>query len=100
MFLRILAIALPQLLILLFTAGSLDLLGGWNHTDSALNTLIILFLVGPIVTLLFLIVEIIKYRRFKQRGELRSFLIPFFAIFLFVEALLINVFILSQIRMH
>ena len=98
--LRFLAITLPQILVLLLIGGSLDLLGGWNHTDSAFSTLIILFLVNPIVTLLLLIVEIIKYRRSKRQGDTMSFFMPGFAIFLFIEALLTNVVILSQVRMH
>ena len=97
---RILAIALPQILVLLLIGGALDLLGGWNHTDSAFNTLIVLFLINPIVTLILLIVEIIKYRKSKHLGESSSFFMPVLAIFLFVEALLINIVILSQVRMH
>lgn len=99
--LRIFAIALPQILVLLLIGGSLDFLGGWNHTDSAFGTLIILFLLNPIVTLILLIVELIKYRKSKKReGEALSFFMPGLAIFLFVQALLINVVILSQVKLH
>ena len=98
--LRILAISLPQILVLLLIGGALDLLGGWNHTDAAFNTLIILFLINPIVTLLSLAVEMIKYRKSKRQGETISFIMPGLAIFLFIEALLTNIVILSQVRMH
>ncbi len=98
---RIIAITLPQILVLMLLGAWLDLLGGWNHTDSAFSTLILLFIFSPIVTLILLIVETIKYRKLANRErETKSFLMPGLAIFLFVEALVINVFILSQLRMH
>ena len=98
---RIIVALLPQILLLLLVGGTLDLLGGWNRTDSAFGVLIALFLVTPVATAILLVVETIRYRRHvKGEKETRSFLMPGFAIVLFVEALAIDLFILSQVRMH
>jgi len=98
---RSFAAALPQILILLLLGGSFDLLGGWNHTDAAFGVLILLFAVAPLMTAILLIVEIVRYRRLASGGSgSRSFLMPGVAIFLFVESLTINIFILSQAKMH
>jgi len=85
----------------MLVGGKLDLLGGWNRTDSAFGVLILLFLVTPVATAILLVVETVRYRRHgKRERETRSFLMPGLAIFLFLEALAIDVFILSQLRMH
>ena len=98
---RIIVALLPQILLLLLVGGTLDLLGGWNHTDSAFGVLIALFLVTPVATATLLVLEIVKYRKHvKREKETRSFLMPGFAIALFCEALAIDLFILSQLRMH
>jgi hypothetical protein len=81
--------------------GRLDLLGGWNRTDSAFGVLILLFFVTPLATAILLVVETVRYGRHVKRGiEPRSFLMPGLAILLFLEALTIDLFILSQLRMH
>ncbi|MGH9960922.1 MAG: hypothetical protein ACREBC_28030 [Pyrinomonadaceae bacterium] len=92
---RIIVALLPQILLLMLIGGKLDLLGGWNHTDSAFGVLITLFLVTPVATAILLIVETVKYR--KVTG---SYLQSGFAVLLFLEALAIDSFILSQVRMH
>ena len=98
---RTIVALLPQILLLMLVGGKLDLLGGWNRTDSALGVLILLFLVTPVATAILLVVEIIKYRRHgKRERERRSFVMPGFAMLLFIEALAIDLFILSQVRMH
>src|SRR3989304_7036628 len=98
---RIIIASLPQILFLLLFGGSLDLLGGWNRTDTAFNVLILLFLVTPVATAILLIVEMVRYGLHVKRGiEPRSSVMPGFAIVLFLEALAIDVFILSQLRMH
>src|SRR3990172_11866200 len=98
---RIIVASLPQVLLLLLFGGRLDLLGGWNRTDTAFNVLILLFLVTPVATAVLLVAEIVRYGLHVKRGiEPRSFLMPGFAILLFLEALAIDVFILSQLRMH
>lgn len=98
---RIIVALLPQILLFLLVGGNLDLLGGWNHTDSAFGVLVILFLVTPVATALLLVVETIKYRKHVTGEKVtRSLVMPGFAIFLFLEALVIDIFILSQVRMH
>ena len=97
---RIAVTTLPQILVLLLLGGWLDLLWGFNHTEAGLNVLIFLFLFNPIVTLILLIAETIKYqilvKKNKGTGSLRWRRI---SIALFVEALVTNLFILSQLRM-
>jgi hypothetical protein len=97
---RIAVTTLPQILILLLLGGWLDLLWGFNHTEAGLNVLVFLFLLNPVVTLILLIVETIKYRilvrKNKGTGSLRWRRI---SIALFAEALVTNLFILSQLRM-
>ena len=98
---RTIVALLPQILLLLLVGAKLDLLGGWNHTDSGFGVLIALFLVTPVATAILLVVETVRYRRHvKRERERRSFLIPGFAIFLLLEALAIDLFILSLVRMH
>lgn len=100
LFLRIIAIALPQILVLMLIGGWFDLLGGWNHTDAGFNILILLFLLNPVVTAVYLIVESLRYRKPGKPGyENRSFLMPAVAIFIFVEVFTTNLFLLSQARM-
>ena len=41
--LRAIAAILPQTLVFLLVAGSHDRLGGWNQTDDAMVTVLILF---------------------------------------------------------
>ena len=98
---RTIVASLPQILIVLLFGGELGLLGGWNRTDTGLNVLILLFLVTPVATAFLLVVEIVRYGLHVKRGiEPRSFAMPGLAILLFLEALAIDVFIVSQVRMH
>ena len=98
--LRIIAIALPQVLILLLVGAEWDWLGGWNHTDTGFGVLILLFLLNPVVAVIFLVAELIHYRQLgKQQNISRSFLMPGLAILIFVEVLATNLYLLSQARM-
>ena len=100
LFLRISAITLPQILLLMLIGASLDLLGGWNHTDSGFSVLILLFLLNPIVAVIYLIIETMRYRKpGKQSDETRSFIMPGVAILIFTEVFATNLFLLSQARM-
>ncbi len=100
LFIRIIAITLPQILVLMLVGASLDLLGGWNYTDSGFGVLILLFLLNPVVAVIFLVVEALRYRQMGKQGvNTRSFLMPGLAIFIFVEVLATNLFLLSQARM-
>jgi len=65
--LRIIGAVLPQILLLLIIGSSLDLLGGWNHTDSSTSVLMALFLLNPLVTAVLLIVEIVRYQKKKKQ---------------------------------
>ena len=93
--LRLLSILLPQLLVILLIGGSFDLLGGWNKTDEAFSLLLMLFLLNPLIVGAFVVIAAIRHRR--KTGP-RSDLILGSA--LLAEALLTNLVILSQLRMH
>jgi hypothetical protein len=98
---RIVVAFLPQALILLLVGGSFDLLGGFNRTDAGFSTLIALFLVTPVATLALLAVEIIRYLLLvKRKDAARSFSMPAVAIVLVLEALAVDLYLLSQLRMH
>jgi len=99
--LRILVASLPQVLLVLLIGGKYELLGGWNHTDSAFGTLIVLFLVTPLAAAILLVIEATRYLvRVRRKDEARSFVMPAVAIFLFLEALAVDLYVLSQVKMH
>jgi hypothetical protein len=61
----------------------------------------LLFLVTPVATAFLVVVEMVRYSlRVKGGIESRSFAMPGLAIALFLEALAIDVFIASHVRMH
>jgi hypothetical protein len=97
--LRIIALTLPQLLILLPLGASMDLLGDWSHSDAGFNTLMLLFLMTPVVTLNLLIFEIFGYRKARRLlPERPSRFWIGVAIFLCAETLAINIALISQMR--
>ncbi|KPJ82134.1 MAG: hypothetical protein AMJ58_02495 [Gammaproteobacteria bacterium SG8_30] len=96
--LRIIAIAMPQLLVLLMAGGYLDLLGGWNHTDAAGITLLFLALAAPVVALLWLVAEAIRRSLRRRQGESTGPIWP--AVLILAEALALDLLILSMARMH
>jgi hypothetical protein len=93
--LRLLALLLPQLLVLLLIGGSFDLLGGWNKTDEAFSLLVILFLFNPLITGGFLAIAMARRRR--EAAPPTDLAL---ASVLLAESLLTNLLILSQVRMH
>jgi hypothetical protein len=98
---RIIVALLPQVLILLLVGGRFEWFGEWNHRDAGFGTLIALFLVTPLATAVLLVVEAIRYvLRVKRKEETRSFLMPAVAMLLFLEALAVDLYILSQLKMH
>lgn len=98
--LRIIAVALPQLLLLLPLAASMNLLGGWSQSDSGFNTLLLLFLMAPVVTMALLVSEIIRYRKARQlMPEKTSKFWLGIAVFVCAETLAINMTLLTQVRM-
>ena len=98
-FFRFVAIALPQILVLLWVGGSLDLLGGWNQTGDALSALLVLFLLNPIVTSALLVTEIVRCCKAAKSERGLSFFLIGLAMVLFIETLATNYYILMQVRM-
>ena len=98
-FFRCIAMVLPQVLIFLLVAGSHDMLGGWNQTDDAMGTVLILFLLSPVMTLALLVTEIVRCYKAKQGERRKAFLFIGLAMVLFVEALAIDYYLLTQLRM-
>ncbi|MDT8420170.1 MAG: hypothetical protein RQ754_07035 [Desulfuromonadales bacterium] len=97
---RLYVITLPQTLLLLLLATWFDLLGGWNHSDAGFHALILLSLATPFFTLALLVLELVRYRRqYRQHPDQATFLWPGVALFLCLETLSVNLFILSQLRM-
>ena len=98
---RTIVALLPQLLIILDVGGRFDLLGGLNRTDAGFGILLALFLVTPVATLVLLVVEAIRYvLQAKRKDPVKSFMMPAVAIFLFLEALAVDLYIVSTLRMH
>lgn len=97
--LRIAGTALPQLLALLLAGAYFDLLGGWNHGDSAFGTLMVLFLLAPLSTLVLLVAEGAKYicslRQKHRRRTARAIILAT----VLVEALALDLLVISQARM-
>jgi hypothetical protein len=96
---RWIAYSIPQLLILLILGGRFDLLYGLNHTDAGFMLLIVVFVASPVVSMLLMIIELIRYFHRRHRERRLSFLMPGISIFLMIEALMLEVFILSLVRM-
>jgi hypothetical protein len=98
--LRIAGIALPQLLALLVAGAYFDLLGGWNHGDSAFGTLIVLLLLAPLSPLALLVAEAASYlRSLRQRQPKRDAPRIILATGLLVEAIALDLLVISQARM-
>lgn len=98
-FFRLLAIALPLILISLLVAGSQDMLGGWNQTDDAMFTVLILVLLSPLVALALLITEIVRCRKAKKGERARIALFIGLAMIILFEALAVDLYFFSQLRM-
>lgn len=100
LFFRLYVCSLPQALLLMLLAARFDLLGGWNHSETAFHALLLLFLVTPVFTLALLITELARYRKLsRQQPEHASLLWPGVALALCLETLIINLLILSQVHM-
>ena len=98
---RIVVALLPQVLLVLIFGGRFDLLGGLNRTDAGFGILIALFLISPLATAALLAVEFGRYLLLVRRKvAARSFLMPAVAIVLLLEALGVDVYMLSLMRMH
>jgi hypothetical protein len=76
-----------------------DMLGGLNQTDEAMVTVLILVLLSPSVSLALLVTEIVRGCKANKGERDRTFLYIGLALILFVEALAIDLYFLSQLRM-
>ena len=99
-FLRIVAVAVPQILALLVAGAYFDLLGGWNHGSNAFGTLLGLMLLARLETLTLLFVEMVRCSKsFKLSKWQKPLALSLLAAILLIEALAIDLLILSQARM-
>jgi hypothetical protein len=98
-FFRTVAFALPQILIVLLIGGSNDMLGGWNQTDDAMLTVVALVLLSPVTALALLVTEIVKGYKANQGERGMAFLFIGLGVLLLVEALAIDLYFLSLLRM-
>jgi hypothetical protein len=74
---RVIAISLPQLLLLLNVGARFDLLSGFNRTDYGFTTLVFLFVLVPLFTLAWLLAEItLSIVLAKRQNKNRSFFMP------------------------
>ncbi|MES9938345.1 MAG: hypothetical protein ABW153_18020 [Sedimenticola sp.] len=91
---------ITQLPIILFVAGSKDLLFGFNQTDAGFTTLVLLFMFVPLMNLFWIALEVrLMVARTRAQGSLASFQMLGFAFLFFVEAIAIDLYLLSQVRM-
>jgi len=99
-FFRYTAMVLPQILIFLLVAATHDMLGGWNQTDDAMGTVLILFLLSPVVTLALLVTEMVRCYKARKGERSKTFFFIDLAMVLFAEALAIDFYFLRQLRME
>lgn len=97
---RAVIIVLTQLPLLYFELGRRDLLGGFNQTDDGFSLLIGLFVVVPLVNLVWLLFETTRsFRLVRERGFGKMVLLPFVPLLLLLESLAIDLYLLSYARM-
>lgn len=94
--LGIIAILLPQLLLAMLFGGYFDLLGGWNHSHSGMRTLVGLFVLTPVIAVLWLAALVISNWLRRRGGARRQPLWPAAAVL--VQAVLVDLLILSQVH--
>lgn len=95
--LAIVAVLLPQLLLLLIIGGYFDVLGGWNHSESGLHVLVGLFAAAPLVAACWLIALAVSNWLGRSHGRPVQPLWP--AVLLLAQAIGIDLLVLSQLRM-
>jgi hypothetical protein len=95
--LAIVAVLLPQLLLLLILGGYFDLLGGWNHTESGLQALGALFAAAPVFALVWLVALAVSNRLGRSRGRPGQPLWP--ALLLLVQAICVDLLVLAQLHL-
>jgi len=98
--LRLVALLLPQLLLGYFVAGSHDLLWGFNQTSAGFTTLLVGLGLSPLLCLAWIVVESRHaWKHFRRHKSITLLLGPLLAMLILVEALAIDLFILSHFRM-
>lgn len=101
---RFVVALLPQLLTLMLVGARFDLLGGLNRTDTGAGILMLLFVLAPVATAALLVVEVLRRRSRTAAGRgsepHRPGGMVALAAALLVQALALNLLILSQLRMH
>jgi len=85
---------------ILFVGGKFDLIFGFNRMDSGFTLLLFLFLLVPPLNLAWIIIEIIRFVKLSRHQiAAESFLMPLIAVFIFVESIVIDLYIASHARM-
>lgn len=101
---RLLVAILPQALLMMLVGARFDLLGGLNRSDLGLGILLTLFIVTPVLAVVLLTFEVVRLRRMRpdvdRASAARSRVGVVLAVLLLVEAIFLDLYILSQLRMH
>ena len=91
---------LPQLIVLLDVGAKFDLLFNFNRTSTGLDTLLLLLVLAPAITLIWFIIElIISIRLTKLTNTAVPFLMPGLAMFFFLESLGIDIYMVLHFKM-
>ena len=99
-FFRAAVIVLTQVPLLYFELGSRDMLGGFNQTDQGFGLMVGLFIVVPLINLAWLIVESLRaFKLTREVGFNKSLLFPVVALFFLFEAIAVDLYLLSHVRM-
>ncbi len=96
---RLVVYLLLQLLLFLFVAGSKDMLGGWIQADSAMGTLLALFFLWPISAVTLCGFEIKYFCTGARKPQIKRALLTVLALLVLSEALAIDIYLLTQVRM-
>jgi len=91
---------LTQMPILLFFGARFDLLFGFNQTDAGWHLLLLLLLLVPILNILWFVTGMaLLVSRVRNKNAAFSFWLPLIALFFLMEAVAIDIYLLSQMRM-
>lgn len=97
---RAIVIILTQVPLLYFELGRRDLLGGFNQTDQGFGLLIGLVVIVPLLNLFWLMFETTRtLKQVREQGFNRGIVLPFVALLFLFEAVIIDLYLLSHVRM-